>query len=78
MASTIDAAQLDDFVQDLMRAIAKPLDRPPDPKNVILVLTGLAFVTGAVLGGTDATMAALYQRVLRTFLEEHSSDALYH
>jgi hypothetical protein len=67
MADTdlIDDEQLDEFTQDLMRAVQRPLQRPPSDRNVILVLSGLAFVTAAVVGATeDPIMLDFFTRVL--------------
>lgn len=71
MAVQIDHEQLDALTQDLMRAIAGPLDRPPNPGNVVMVITGLAFVTGAVLSATnDGHLLSLYQMLLREFIAD--------
>jgi hypothetical protein len=79
MPAGIDHEHLDALVQDLMQAIAKPLDRPPNAANVILVLSGLAFVTAAVLGGTnDQAMVDFYHKILRGCLPERSPQALFH
>jgi hypothetical protein len=41
------------------------LQRPPSDRNVILVLSGLAFVTAAVVGATeDPIMLDFFTRVL--------------
>lgn len=78
MAVQIDHEQLEALTQDLMRAIAGPLDRPPDPSNVVMVIAGLAFVTGAVLSASnDCHLHSLYQMLLRAFIADKDEHPLH-